>query len=358
MRYKIAISFFIATLFSAGYIHAQDNSTIGLQLPLLTLNNNDSSISSIQIISNLEDSALIGILPSAFPNVRTNVVIQEGVQSWLQNYVSEQFSNTFQPGGKQLLWAFSDLRIGKDSSSVDINSFTSLTADIYVASQGEEYQLIGNFDTVMLSKDANVDFGQNLAFVITRLYYNSLLLSASMRPAQKKTNKATAKLNNANALDTLQNTNDYAILNDTVYNTGVFTTFQEFLNDSPSVINFYAAIDAITKQVKLYKVLADSGAQLISGAWGISMRNELYCYYNNQLYAIEKRDNGFMLSKYIDYQTRKNQAFYWRSYVGEFQGDKNPFNDAHVYRAPMRNKPRIKIEATHIDMETGNIVND
>lgn len=112
---------------------AQDNTTVGLQLPVIEQPENPGNIVSIEVISNIGDSAFIGVLPSTSPNVRTNVVIEQGIQAWLQDYIAQQFEfgNSFQANGKKLSWVIKELRIGKDSSANGSTAFTKLTADVY-----------------------------------------------------------------------------------------------------------------------------------------------------------------------------------------------------------------------------------
>lgn len=139
-----------------------------------------------------------------------------------------------------------------------------------------------------------------------------------------------------------------------LYPTGIYTSFEQFKDNAPAIPMFYVGVNRQTGEVNLYQLTSDSTKQLVPNAWGLAVGNELYKYQNGQLYAIEKDGNGFALSKYLDYQTRKNKALFWRRTVGNRQGDNNPYNDKHIYRAPTQDST-IHIEATHIDMKTGSL---
>lgn len=342
-KYILTLSFYLLT---AGFLFAQDNSTISLQLPVKKLDTSKDSIASIQVVSNLADSTFIGVLPSTFPNVRTNVVIPQGIQSWVQDYISEQFGNSYQPAGKDLLWVINTLRIGKDSSARGAVSFTKLTADVYAGSKGK-YQLLNTFDTTITATELTTDFGESVTTAIIALYNNSVKPTRKVKQSKPSTQSAI--------MEAAEASDDLKILTDSVYPTGVFVSFQEFLNNSPSIAKFYTMVDTGTKEVQIYQVYDDSTSNMVPQVWGICVNNELYRYQNGQLYAIEKEGQGFTLSKYIDFRRRKNQAFFWRRYVGERQGDNNPFNDAHIYRTSINGSPDIKIEAALIDMNNGNI---
>lgn len=352
MKKTITTLFFLLAI--AGFVTAQDNSSVDLEIPVLQ-RDLSPSIASIEIMSNLGDSTFIGILPSEYPNVRTNVIISKGVQRWLQEYVGQAFSSSFDTSGKKALWVFNALRVGKDSSNAGITSFVKLSADIYNNTLSG-YQLENLFDTTLVSTDPNIDLGEELAIAINTLYDKSVANTSSAIKQQLQFSQIGNKpLTKSSLIQSLQAETNLKILSDSIYQTGVFKSFQEFIDNAPSITNFYTLVDSNSNQVQLYELTADSSSQLIANAWGISINNELYRYQDGQLYAIEKDGSSFTLSKYLDYRTRKNQAFFWRRYIGKRQGDDNPFNDAHVYRTALNINPSIKVEATQLNMATGTI---
>src|SRR5690606_25762446 len=135
------------------------------------------------------------------------------------------------------------------------------------------------------------------------------------------------------------------------YANGVYMSFDEFKNNSPSVRSFYTGVNSTTNKVSIYQIAVDSSSQLIQNAWGLSVNNELYFYTDGQLYPIEKSGNTFYMAKYLEPRTRKNQAIYWRRYVGAKQTDHNPYNDAHVLRKNVLTAKGVSLEATHLDFD-------
>lgn len=353
MKKTITTLFFLLAM--ASFINAQDNSSVGLEIPVLQRDLPASGLTSIEIISSIGDSTFIGILPSEYPNVRTNVIIAGGVQSWLQDYATRAFSSFFDRNGKQILWVINALRLGKDSSDVGTTSFVKLSANIY-SNTLDGYQLENSFDTTLVSTDPNIDLGEELAIAINALYDKSVAnTSSGIKQQLQFTQTGIKPLTKSSLIQSLQAEINLKILSDSIYQTGVFKSFKEFTDNAPSVTNFYTLIDSNSNEVQLYELATDSSSHLIANAWGISINNELYRYQDGQLYAIEKDGNSFTLSKYIDYRRRKNQAFFWRRYIGKRQGNDNPFNDAHVYRAALNINPAIKVEATQLNMATGTI---
>ncbi len=347
-------TFLILLCFPFCILNAQNNTDIGLQLPVIKKTASPSGIASIEVMNGLADSTFIGVLPSAFPNVRTNVLIQQGVPSWLQDYIAMQFNGSFTAEGEKLLWIINGLRVGRDSSAGGVTSFVKLSANIFDNS-ADVYQLKNMFDTTIVSTDPNFDLGKNLAIAIGELF-NSCS-SQDLNEKQKSNPVKGPVLTRSALLQSLDSAGDHKVLLDSIHPRGVFLSFQEFLNNAPSISSFSLAVDEHSKGIQFYEISTDSSARMISGVWGISINNELYRCQDGQLYAIEKDGNGFALSKYLDYRSRKNQAMFWRRFIGERQGDNNPFNDAHVYRASLGNDSSAKAEAIRLNMSSGNIDN-
>jgi hypothetical protein len=316
----------------------------GVQLHANNSANHAGNVASITVVGNLTDSTFLGIAPSMEPNTRTNLVVPAGgAQSWLQSFVQQQYAANFKNGGVNVKWVINNLSIGADADADSATrfSYTAINADVYTANGSLKFQYLGNFDTLMVSNDTNPDFGAGIAAAIDALYSNTVSTTNNLHP------------NNGNA-PAAQSTP--AVLLDSVHPAGIYTTFQEFLNNAPSVTHFMVGVDDNTRQVMLYQLAADTSKTPLPNAWGLSVGREIYRFQNGQLYAIEKEENGFALSKYLDYMTRKNQGNFWRRTIGRKQGDVNPFNDKHIFRvAAQTNGTTYYIETTHLNMNNGNI---
>lgn len=137
--------------------------------------NNTGNVSSITIVRNLPDSTFLGVVPSTEQNVRANIGVSgNGVQSWLQIYVQQQFGTSYKQRGASIQWVINELSVGTDSSSTGVISFTKLNADIYTAVSNDNYQLTGNFDTLIVNNNLNPDFGQSIADALNALYNNTI----------------------------------------------------------------------------------------------------------------------------------------------------------------------------------------
>ncbi len=307
----------------------------------------------IDVVSNIPNATTLGYVPSNIQNDRKFIKPSNEINAWLQSFVYQQFDTSKDAKAKKLLWVIQDLSIGKDSTQKDAYSFVKLKADIYDNTKQNDanYQLVNTFDTIWIVRNTNTDFAQMIETALDELYKNSTDLKKTL--ANKRFQQITQKFTDTKEeiIKNVKLQNNHQILKDSVYPAGIYLSFDQFKKNSPAIKDFYARVDSQTNKVKLYQILPDSSTKLIENAWGISLNNELYFYTLGQLYPIEKSGNTFYMAKYLEPRTRRNQAIYWRMYVGKWQGDINPYNDAHVLRKSADAEKQILIEATHLDFD-------
>jgi hypothetical protein len=146
---------------------------------------------------------------------------------------------------------------------------------------------------------------------------------------------------------------------------GAYASFEEFVNNSPSVTGpLWATADtaAGNGHVRLYTMEPDSSWRPLTTVWGICFGgNELYKYENGLLVPIEKSGNGFILSRYQLPALRKNQALYWRRLAANaWRHDTNPFDRSKSlvvksFAAGAQLRTAYQPVATCIDMTTGEL---
>ena len=307
----------------------------------------------IEVISNIPNPSLLGFLPSNVPNDRKYLKPSDEINAWVQNFVNYQFDLSTDPKAKKLLWIIQDLSLGKDSTQKDVYSFVKIKADIYDNSElsNENFQLVNTFDSTYIIKTISVDYGQMIGAAFSDLFYNSIKQKNTV--ANKRFSQMTEKPAGSkdDILNKIKLSANYPILKESIYTPGIYLSFNEFKNNSPGIKNFYASVDSQSHKAILYEIMPDSTSRLVENPWGASINNEVYFYISGQLYPIEKSGNTFYLAKYLDPSTRHNQAFYWRMYVGKWQGDNNPYNDAHVLKRLVADYKNIPLEATHLDFD-------
>ncbi len=355
MKYK----FFIFFLTFSFYVINNSYSQIPINLnPIPSGGYRFNKHRQIDVISNIPDSNNLGYVPSDILNDRKYLQPSDSITLWLQSFIEKQFGYNANANKKQLLWVIQDLSAGKDSSLNGVYSFVKLKADIYNGDgqSNPSYQLTNTFDSTWFIYNGNADFGQMIAQSFIELYknsYNSKRSAANNRFAQSNgglTGNSSAIKNQVESI------NNRPILNLAQYKDGIYMSFDEFENNAPAITNFYADVNSNNNQVELYNIMPDSSSRLIDSAWGLSVNNELYYYASGQLYPIEKSGNTFYIAKYLQYTTRRNQAMYWRKYIGAKQPDNNPYNDAHVIRKNIATAKNVSLEATHLDFDSGDFI--
>jgi hypothetical protein len=315
---------------------------------------NAKDFSAIEIINNLPDSNILGYIPAEVMNDRKIIKSSMAITPWLQNFVNKQFfANS--SSNKKLLWVIDDFSMGTDSSREQVYSYLKLKADIY-SGTNENYQLINTFDSTWIITGSDVDFGKMIAQSFINLYKNSVELRNGISNIrfQQLAGKLTGTKDDI--VNKIKLTKSLPILKTSDYTTGIYTSFEEFKNNAPSITSFYADVNKKNNQVELYQIMADSSSQRIAQAWGMSISNELYFYTDGQLYPIEKSGNTFYMAKYLEPRTRKNQAIYWRQIIGARQGDTNPYNDDHELLKKVPTAENISLEATHLDFDKNDFI--
>lgn len=305
----------------------------------------------IEIISNVPNALLLGYVPAGSSNDRKSLKPSTDINTWLQQFIYKQFDTSTDAKAKKLLWVIQHISLGRDSLQRDSYSFVKLKADIYdnTRQNNEQYEWINTFDSTWIVSNKTADFGGLVAIAFDELYKHSIEIknSKSTTRFQQSAEKFTGT--KQEIISKLNLFTDLPIIKDTAYHDGIYTTFNEFKNNAPAITRFYATIDDRSKAVKMYQLMPDSTSKLIEQVWGVSVNNELYFYNAGQMYPIEKSGNGFYLAKYLEPSTRRNQAIYWRKYIGKWQGDDNPYNNAHVLKRSADKD--IAIEATHLDFD-------
>lgn len=313
-----------------------------------------TNISSIEVASALPDSTYIGIVPSEIPNTRNILEAPTEIQIWLQSFIDKAHGSSFNSSGSKLLWSIDALSIGVDSSDTEEFSYVKLGAEILIKNEKEDYQQLGRFDTIIISKPADITLSKQLVTALGSLFSNSVLLTTTSDTRKIKNVPASLEIAKEKVLINYRKANErgilkWKILSDSIYPKGVFMAFKEFKDNAPSVTSFITKVDTATEKIYIYQFMADSSFKPLNDVWGISVNNELYRYKDGNLFPIEKEGKGFALSKYLDFRKRKNQGFYWRKNIGSLLKDNNPFDDKHIYRVSLTKDLSSKVESTRLD---------
>jgi hypothetical protein len=347
------------SLFSLS-LHAQStNGRFSIRLsPNTEVNVNStlstSAVAGIRVVAALPDSTTIGYLSKPADNATIKLVPQGNISSWLQSYVSQQYGSSFNSNGKQLLWLIERLSIS--SNTVATRAFTRVKAGLYEA-VGQQLTLLSTPDTLVtttiLAGDSTT-YSSAVTAAMQVLYARSL---AALSNVALQAPRSSVKYTVASALTALTGTLNFSILRDSIYKQGIYTSFEEFKANSPSIPNGVVVVDGNDSTRMKIAQAVDSSLQEVPNAWGVCINKELYVLKTGKLIPIEIANNSIVISRFQDPNVRKNQAIYWRRFLGVQTGDVNPFSRDHSYGASgvVTSQQADSPEATGIDLETGEL---
>lgn len=268
-------------------------------------------ISGIQIVPVCADTFHLGYVQVGMANKRIAAVPDKPLTAFLQDYADGTWGQRYTANGARLLWVVKDLRVSERTRGMGEKAFVRLKAAVFLAADQQHYRQVALVDTILMKgggMDATGKHGRNIAAAL------ELLLYASNSPAAD----TGALLSEAQVLAAGNERFNAPVYLTQHYSEGVYRTYQEFLNNTPSVAQF--EMKTKRRKVQVFAVNADSSRALIEAPWGICKGDELYKYEKGILVPIERKDNAFIISHYLDASNRHNQAILWSTVAGGLIG--------------------------------------
>lgn len=329
----------IVVLLFPYYLSAQSRpiEKVTLSVPSSNVRNlyplSDKTISGIEVVMELEDTSRLGY---AIKNEEEADVLQPDKpwQSWMQDFVASTFGSQLTSGhtGRMLL-IVKDIRIQRDRQNKTALRFRG---EVWKAQElADEYDIISRIDTAVMGDNGVSD---QLAALLVSL----------MNPTTPLVQNEYKSIPRAQAINMIADPiSGGAILRAKQYNEGVYFSFREFLDNSPSIKRVLAFPDSTDNdRLKIYELAQDSSKRAITDFWGICMNDEFYIVNNGILVPFEKNDTDFMLSAYIDPRDRKNHGRY-RLLLG-----KKPNTPIHN---TLTMCAYYNVPASRIDLKTGKL---
>jgi len=239
-------------------------------------------------------------------------------------------------------------------------TYTRFYATAYTPAEGVLYREITGIDTVFVREsggDATSLHGENIQDALKVLLKQTLNVL-------KNGNTASAVTISLEQIRSLNDKGyDMPILNAKVYNEGAYASFEEFLQNKPS-ISTYLPVKFGKKKIKLIQMKDNNEADTLS-VWGLCKNGELYKYEEDYLIPIEKQGNGFIISNYVKLSSRKNNnslglMFGLLGVIGDeiikAQEEKKQTEKLMFVKSiPYIQKEHKQPEACCIDMKTGQL---
>jgi hypothetical protein len=269
-------------------------------------------VTDIRVMQVVGDSNRLGYLQKGMANQKIVAVPTKPLTVYLQEHVTKQYKEGFAKEGYQLLIVVKQLRVNERTFFSTERGFVHLRADAYLSKDKNNYQAAASIDTVLVNNsmmDVTSSHGENIAAGIY------LLIKRSLQNAEVALNITSPGTTAEQILVNESERFQLPILTDTGYADGAYASFQEFLQNSPSVREFEIESFDKKKKVRIMSVQKDSTKTELF-PWGICKGGELYKYYENDLVPIEQVGHNFIISDYLEKINRRNSGMFAGAFLG------------------------------------------
>ena len=253
--------------------------------------------SRFEVIDERPDTTRIGIHTSAYMNMYSHtrqLIFDRPASREIAGYLNTHFA---QPGAPytalvilRTLWLSDPNYIREDLVRDPDRRFEKtlirLKAEIYAVKDGL-YTPILRFDSLQVSLKANLtQFGYDLTGML-----NDLADSASLLTTQKEGRSRQISLDQIRLFN--QSRFNTAITSDSTRTRGVYSSFEEFRNNAPSVLEYEIKKDK--GNILLYVKEAGGNSYYSRNAWGYCDGKDIYVMKNGMLHAAWREGNAFYL---------------------------------------------------------------
>lgn len=302
----------------------------------------DSQMPQFELIDLTGDSSVLGYLKiSDSSNERQAIVTPIKKEDWLRATISGKASTAFANPTKSLLYILNDISVGRISAG----NYVRVSATVY---QGDEkgFFILKKVDTLVTGKAKNISSIGDLI--------NTAIGSTAAQLKSALAHNPIGKALSREEVIRLEN-EKYAFISKGSKPTGIYMTYDDFKKGNPTFERFHLKKDEQSATLTVQSFTdADSTFRDVT-PWGIAVQNELYFYSGNKLYPVEAVGNNLVFSKFMDPESRKNNASFWRMTVGNKLSGKesNILDNANTLLLKNFHGKGLTGEAVKINAETG-----
>lgn len=308
-------------------------------------------VSSIELFQNLEDSIVLGYVQKGIDGHIVELKTEKGLTRLLQDHINKMYKNDYKQEGAAMLWVLENLRIAERTTFSNSLAFARIKISSYMAVNKEAYRQLIAVDSVYVMEsgsDVTPWHGTHIEDAFRTILQRSLKAAKNMNADEKLFSRATIIAASKPPVAASP------VLSATEYKNGFYATFEEFLQNNPSISN---AETIAGKKGKLYIVGTGANKTDTLQVWGLCKNGEIYKYENGALVPLEKKGNTFIISDYVEKVNRRNSNLVAASFFGGLVGaalvEKNGPPAPLVTNIPSIKKRGKYPLATCIDMTTG-----
>ncbi|ANH80104.1 hypothetical protein A8C56_03085 [Niabella ginsenosidivorans] len=322
-------------------------------------------VAEIKVFQAVPDSSYLGYAQKGLANSVVRAYPDGPLTPFIQRYFDNSIHYSSDSGAKKFFIVIKELRINERTFAMKERAYARLQADAWVGAAADKYYLAASVDTCIMhgGMDVTASHGRNIGDLLFLLIHKA---AASPDTAGEHTQLLTIEevRRKANERFTVP-----VLLTDH-YQNGIYLTYNEFLQNAPSVRHYSTQFNK--KKGARFFIKDSTGNEQEIIPWGLCKDDELYKYKEHNLIPIERVANGFFISSYLENKRRRNNAVFWGALVGGIAGGVAagaisggqvtyiavPYYGANVQAFMQTNIPALKksqAEASSVDFSTGEL---
>lgn len=318
-----------ATILILSCITAEAQKLYQISLDELKINNRDISLTVSEILDARKDKHTLGVIQKGLKNKPDLAVFEKPGLREIEQFLK---SSGIYSEANGLALRITALRISEHTGNWKETAKAELSIDFFLRFENQYYYINSVFTSAEpTGMDVTKKHAANIATVIEKAF-----VLYSGKKNEVKPDRAFTKEELLDPSLTLRDPLSMPIFVDEKFNDGYYVSFEEFVNNQPSI-----GIDCAVKFGEPLKVRCDKESEEILTLYGFAHKNKLHILYHHQFFELEKRDD----------------AFY---FYGPTKMSKNPTNNiGQVYfAAGTLVVPRGTYSSLYmLDLETGTVKN-
>ncbi|MBC7873397.1 MAG: hypothetical protein H7Y01_05340, partial [Ferruginibacter sp.] len=272
-------------------------------------------LTGIEVMQAVWDSTRLGYLQKGLINIKAEALPATNLTDFLQEYITKQYEDGYKKTGSSLLIFVKELRINERTFFSSEYAFTRLSADAWISADAIKYRQVAGIDTVISWSsmgDVTSAQGENIARGLYHLVLTALK-NAGLNNFIPGPEMTAAEINARE-----RQRFNIPILTAPAFKEGAYMDFREFLQNNPAVPSFELTV-LDKRKVKIESILENSARKEII-PWGICKEGEIYKYHEQELIPIEKNNDGFIISDYLEKSHRRNGSIFLSTFFGSAFG--------------------------------------
>ncbi|HLK28974.1 MAG TPA: hypothetical protein VKT28_10340 [Puia sp.] len=264
-----------------------------------------SEVSSIEIVDARPDTSAIGFMQRGFKKP-VFVILHEGLRNEMQSFVNKYFHFSQSDSSYKILmvikklWLTDEFELKEDSflnkqkrSSglfhKDSTSGIAIKIEFYIQKK-QNYYALYRYDSTLQETYSVLNYGSEY---LIESFTNSFSKLSSIETSLPKIIANRRAFNIEEISNHISQNFDLRILKDTLLKKGVYMSFEEFKNNSPSVSDFEVKKEKLIDM--LYIKQPDGTEYGPRNIWGYCDGQNSFVQSFNNFFLLQKKENAFYI---------------------------------------------------------------